>query len=152
MIFIEEVKQGREITYRVINKSDESEELIQTIRYGMANKELNDYNYLLLYNDEMEPISATFYFLNMNEADQSLNTRLKNQQVLKLLFCYQSIVQKELLDFTLSDINNFKSFLKGYNMSGQMIQFKNLTVSSNDTINGYLSVYRTYLEFQGLKN
>lgn len=152
MTLIEEIKQGREIIYNVYNKTKKSEKLVQTIRYTTANKELNDYNYLLIYNDDMEPISSAFSFLNMNEADQSINTRLKSQQALKLLFCYESIIQKELVDFTLADINNLKSFLKGYNMSGQLIQFKNLTVRSNNTINGYLSVYRSYLDFQGLNN
>ena len=71
---------------------------------------------------------------------------------MKLLFCYQAIISKELVDFTLVDINNLVSFLRGFNMGGQTIQFRNLTLRSNDTVNGYLSVYRTYLEFLGLRN
>lgn len=151
MTVIEEEKIGREITCNIYNDVDEKK-LIWTIRFPMANQELNDYNYLMIYNDEMEPIHGAFDFLNMNEADQSLNTRLKNQQALKLLFCYQAIISKELVDFTLSDINNLVSFLRGFNMGGQAIQFRNLTLRSNDTVNGYLSVYRAYLEFLGLRN
>ena len=78
MTVIEEKKIGREITYNIYNNVDEKKP-IRIIRFPMANQELNDYNYLMIYNDEIEPIHGAFDFLNMNEAYQSLNTRLKNQ-------------------------------------------------------------------------
>lgn len=122
------------------------------IYYRSCVKDKDGFTYLMLYDPNMEPISDVFGFLNFDTASQSINTRIKSLQALKLLYCYQAIISKELENFTLSDINGLKSFLRGISPKGQYISFELSSIRNSETINGYLSVYRRYLNYLGKNN
>lgn len=152
MIVIRECSNNNEIYFesellnnkKIVSKTE--------IYYRSLVKERNGTTYLLLYDTHMKPVSDVFAFLNFNKSNQSINSRIKSLQALKLLYCYQDIISKQLVDFTQSDINGLKLFLKGLSPKGQTISFELNTTRSNETVNGYLSVYRQYLSFLGKEN
>lgn len=147
MIIIKEKRGGNEVyfelNYLENNKIVNSNE----IWFKSAAIEKGNNTYLILYNENMEPIQDVFNFLNFGISKQSLNSKLKSLQALKFLFCFQQIISKNLEDFNASDIASLKHFLKGYSLIGQNITFDLKTIRSNETINGYLSIYRKYLQF-----
>lgn len=152
MIVIKELKHNNEILFEA--NIIEDNELICTnvINYKSVVREMNEVTYLMLYTPQMQPISEVFGFLNSEKIHQSINTRIKALQALKLLYSYQSIISKELKDFNSTDINGLKIFLKGLSPKGSVIQFELLSYRSNETINGYLSIYRKFLEYLEIEN
>lgn len=154
MLIIKELKKNREIYFQAIFK-DENNKVIFTdkIYFKSVIKEINNITYLMLYDRDMQPISDVFNFLNFNTDYQSINSSIKALQALKLLYCFQYIINKELVDFNYSDFNDLKLFLKGYTpLKGTSLTLELMTVRSDETVNGYLSIYRKYLEFLGKFN
>lgn len=152
MIVIKELKHNNEILFEATIIEDNQLICTNVINYKSVVREMNEVTYLMLYTPQMQPISEVFGFLNSEKIHQSINTRIKALQALKLLYSYQSIISKELKDFNSTDINGLKIFLKGLSPKGNVIQFELLSYRSNETINGYLSIYRKFLEYLEVEN
>ena len=152
MIFIKEKHNGNEVFFEVNYQENGKTINSNEIYFRTAVIDKDENTYLMLYNRDMEPISSVFSFLNFGCSSQSLNSRLKSLQAIKFLFCFQSIISKELENFEPTDIGDLKNFLKGYSLVGQNLTFELSTLRSNETVNGYLSVYRKYLKFLGKEN
>lgn len=152
MIVVKERKYSNEIYFDTEVYEDNNLICTNSINYKSVIRETNEITYLLLYTPQMEPVSEVFGFLNSNKINQSINSRIKSLQALKLLYCYQSIISKELKDFDTSDINGLKIFLKGLSPKGSFIKFELTTSRNNETVNGYLSVYRQFLEYLDFEN
>ncbi|MGL5764894.1 MAG: tyrosine-type recombinase/integrase [Sarcina sp.] len=151
----------------ITEKKRENKSIFEINSYDLRNKLLyteelvfetsikqhsNGMTYLLLYNDNMVPLNDVFHFLNIHLATLSINSRIKALNALRLLTIFEKIHNKPISDFNKSDINLFKSFLRGHSPKGQIISFDVLTQRSAQTINGYLAVYRNYLSFLGIKD
>lgn len=152
MIIVREKHNNNEIFFEreiIENKKSIS---IDEIYFRSFVKEKDGFTYLMLYDLNMSPISEAFGFLNFNKISQSVNSRIKSLQALKLLYCYQFIVNKELEDFTVADLNGLKYFLKGFSPKGQSISFELISSRNNETINSYLSIYRQFLTYLGKEN
>lgn len=152
MIYIKELHDGNTIYYDLEITNNEETISHKTIYYRSTIKEKDGFAYLMLYDLDMAPLKNVFDFLNYGISSQSINSRIKALQALKLLYYYQTIISKEICDFSLADINGLKFFLKGLSSHGQNISFDLLTSRSNETINGYLSVYRQFLVYSGKEN
>lgn len=152
MIIVKEKHNGNEIFFEMDYVKDDKIVHSNEIYFHSAVVEKDGKTYLYLYDKDMSPISSTFSFLNFGCAKQSLNSRLKSLQALKFLYCFQEIISKKLEHFTIADVNNLKSFLKGYSLTGDNLSFELSTIRSNDTLNSYLSVYRKYLNYLGKEN
>lgn len=152
MITIKEMKSGNEIYFQKEISTKNGISISNKIHYQAIIKELNGFTYLIIYDTNMKPISEAFGFLNFDKSAQSINSRIKSMQALKLLYCYQDIISKQLKGFSTTDITNLKWFLKGVSPKGQNITFEIDSSRNNQTINGYLSIYRQYLVFLGYDN
>ena len=111
----------------------------------------NGVNYYLLYSTSMEVQSDAFRFINYSLQERSGNTQVKANEALKFLLAFEEILGKTLPDFSLDDITSLKYFLHGYSPKGQVYSFDLTTVRRNDTVNGYLSVYRNYIRYLGIE-
>lgn len=134
-LFLYELIHGNKITYS------------EKISCHTVSKKRENKTYLLIYDTNMKPISATFSYLNYELEEKALNTRIKSMQALKLLFVYEKIIGKPFSNFSTRDVTNLKHFLKGISPKGNEYTFAINTTRKNETINGYIGVYRSYAEF-----
>ena len=152
MLTVREKRIGNEVYY-IVGNDDKKEVLFtETIHYRTANVETDGKIYLVLYDSQMELQRDVFDFLNYGLERRSINSRDKALRALKMLFSYQTIIRKELKDFSKSDLDDFVRFLRGYSYKGQNITYEELTERSAETVNGYLSVYRAFLDYIGENN
>lgn len=152
MIIVREKHNNNEIYFESEILEDKKSICINEIFYRSFVKDKDGFTYLMLYDTNMIPVSDVFEFLNYDKSSQSVNSRIKSLQALKLLYCYQSIISKQLESFTSADINGLKYFLKGISPKGQSISFELTSTRNSETINSYLSVYRQFLSFLGKEN
>lgn len=150
MIIIKEKHSGNEVYYQKIITSDEGD-TSSDIRYRSVTLEKDSVNYYIIYTPLMIIHSNAFSFINIYMSKHADNSKIKAQQALKFLFCFEKILGKELRDFTPADISNLKHFLHGYSPKGQVLQLELRTIRSNQTVNSYLSIYRQYLSFIGIE-
>ena len=122
------------------------------IKYHVVLTNVNDETYFLLYDKYMNPSYNVFEYINFYLKGQAYNSKSKALHAMKFLFCFQDIICKELKDFTTTDLLAFKDFLRGYNRAGNLITYKDLTGRSAETVNGYLCIYRSFLEYLGESN
>lgn len=99
----------------------------------------------------MEVQSGAFAYVNQSMQLFSYNTRIKANEALKFLLAFEELFGKPLADFTPDDVTSLKYFLHGYSPDGQIYSFDLITIRSNDTVNGYLSVYRGFLKYLGVE-
>ena len=152
MITIEEKKFVNDTYYIRTISNDGISDYVSTIHVRAVAVQKDGRTYYMLYNSKMEVCSEAFAYINGFIADKSQNTRIKAHEALKFLTCFEEITGKRLQDFNASDISNLKYFLHGYSPEGQNLRLVLSTVRANDTVNGYLSVYRGYLDFLGIKD
>ncbi|HWT73703.1 MAG TPA: site-specific integrase [Mobilitalea sp.] len=154
MIKIFEKKRENKSIYELLTyDANDKVILTETLRYETATFEhSNKFTYLILYNEEMKPYSEVFSYLNTTIESFSINSRLKALTALRLLYIYQHIISKKIIEFNVTDVNNLKSFLRGLSPAGQALSFELITNRSNETINGYLSVYRNFLTHLNCEN
>lgn len=150
MITINEYKTGNESYYEKIISIDGKEVSIEIIRPRAVVIPRNGQSYYLNYNSNMCVHSNAFAYINNFLAEKSENTQIKAHVALKFLFAFEEISGKLLTEFLPEDVVSLKYFLHGYSPEGQIYTLNLLTVRSNDTVNGYLSVYRGYLQFLGI--
>lgn len=93
--------------------------------------------------------SDAFEYVNRELIDKSINTRIKSNEALKFLFSFEEMIGKKIYEFSSDDINTLKYFLHGYAPENLDMSLKDFTLRNNETINGYLSVYRGYLTYLG---
>ncbi len=152
MLEIVERKDGNEVFYEIITCESNGKNPIFTIRYKTVMRDVGGQAWLILYDSNMIPVSKVFEFLNYTNANQSINSRVKSMQALKLLYSFSDILGKGFAEFSFDDVNNLKRFLKGISLSGVEIYMELLTQRSNRTVNGYLAVLRSYLSSIGIRN
>lgn len=152
MIVIKENKNSNEISYEFQIKNGKYIILTQSLHHRSFIKNYNGKEYIVLYNPEMQPISEVFGFLNNYKIEQSINTKTKDLQALKLLFTFERIININLVDFTGMHIDSLKKFISGLSIKGNDITYELITQRSPKTVDEYLAVYRKYLDYLGLKN
>lgn len=152
MIVVKEYQHSNEVYYEYQIKDGDTITLTESLRYRLFTKKHDEKIYIILYNPHMQPISEAFGFFNNHMPNQSIHTKGKDAQALKLLFVYQSIIDKELSQFTASDVETLKYFISGVSIKGQAITYDLITQRSNKTINEYLAIYRKYLDYLNKTN
>ena len=124
----------------------------QIISFWATDVVKDEKTYFVLYNSNMVPIKEVFRFINIFMNNESVNSRSIALYALKFLFCYQAMIGKNLQDFNLQDLKMLQAFLRGQNRVGNSIGFENLTYRSAGTVNGYLGIYRKYLDYLKQEN
>lgn len=151
MIVIEEHKNGNE-TYYTWHYDNGTDKMTHKIYVKSAILTKDGIPFFMLYNTQMQVVSEAFSYINKALSNRSVNTKTKDLEALKFLVAYEEITGKKLQDFSLSDVDTLKYFLHGFSPAGQSIVLQLNTVRSNDTVNGYLSIYRGYLGHLGIKD
>lgn len=152
MINVIEKLSGNEFFYEIQVKADNKILSTTYLKFKSFIRERDDEQYIIIYGPDMKSIPEAFGFLNFHLQDKSINTKIKDVTALKLLYTYESIINKKLKDFTPSDIESFKLFIAGNLNRGTNYKFELLTQRSNVTINNYLTTYRAYLAYMKEKN
>lgn len=152
MILITEMKAGNEIYYKETISDNDKIISSSDIKFHASTCLYNQRTYYLLYGPDMTPSEEVFGFLNFHMSAQSDNSKSKALYALKYLLSYEKIIGKELQDFNATDINGLRDFLRGRCYTGNLLSYECLTERSPETVNGYLSVYRSYLDYQGKAN
>jgi len=83
-------------------------------------------------------------------ASTSSNTKEKSLHALKLLYTYLTIFNINLQHLTQADIANLQYFLKGISPQGYTFSLELISTRTNETINGYFSIYRSYVKYLNL--
>lgn len=154
MLVLREYQRGNETFYKlyIINENGK-ETAIDKYYCKSASKEVDGKIYWMLFNSDMKVIETAFDFLNYYRKDEVRpNTKKQHMQALKLLFCYQDLIHKDLSEFSLVEFIRFKTFLKGTSIHGETLSFELRTQRGPETINNYLLAYRDYLNFLGFTN
>ncbi len=154
MMILREYQRGNEIYYKLHIIDEKGKDTVIDEYYcKSASKEVDGKTYWILFDSNMNVIETAFDFLNYYRVDElKPNTKKQHMQALKLLFCYQDMIKKDLRKFSLNEFKRFKIFLKGISIHGETIDFKLKTQRQPDTINNYLLAYRDYLNFLGCAN
>lgn len=150
MIAITEQKKGNEISYRMSIKNGNMEKLVGTIHIRTAEVLIDNRMYYILYDENMDPDEELFEFVNKEMGNQSDNSKSKALHALKYLRSFEEIISKSIVEFTRFDADNLSSFLKGRSYKGEETAFYGLTERSPETVNGYLSLYRSYVKYKGI--
>lgn len=150
MIALEEYKLANQSRYKVHMIDDNGNEChCRDIVFPLIEVEgESDERYFMLYNDQWEPISEVFRYINIELKGRPLSSRRKIAHSLRLLYVYLSFVNKPLTDITRNVRDGLKRFLKGI-LPGTH-EYHLITQRTNATVNAYLSYYRQYLDFMDI--
>ena len=99
----------------------------------------------------MQIITPTYRFLNHNTKHSSFNTKRNAMYALKYLYSFSEIINKNIEDFEFINFVQLIYFLKGVSSDGNDFAYELFTKRSNDSINNFLSVYREFYRFLGLR-
>jgi integrase/recombinase XerD len=149
LIVYSEKKDGQRSTFTktILNESHE----IQTLRevsLPLYRIEHTGYVYFILYDDEMVPIAPVYQYLNFNLRGSPITSRSKAAVALRLLYCFLSLSGCKDTEISELTFKELLFFLRGINTNPEQYSMK--TQRSNNTVNGYLSVYRSYFDFAGI--
>lgn len=150
MITVVEKHIGNEIFYEKTISDSSGKSVVVKIMPKAAIINHSGQDYFLLYDSSMKLMPKSFSFLNTYLSDRSYNTKIKSLEALKFLLAFQELQVKSLENLSLDDITQFKYFLHGYSANGQLISFLLQTTRSNLTVNGYIAVYRNFLNYCGI--
>lgn len=153
MIEVVESKIATQNGYRknYINDDDEIE-YSSNVLISLACIEDEDFEYILLFDNNGDVIRDAYRYLNDERKDQSINTRLRVASSLRVLYSFLELYACNLKSLDNKAIRQLKEFLLGGTRKGIEYRFTNLTRRNNETVNSYLTIYRKYLEFLGIDN
>ena len=142
-IYYSEIKQGRKSVFKkTITNSDGEIVSERKVTFPMYNTEKEGYSYIVLYDDDMNVIRSFYRFINIRMKASPINSRSKSAHALRLLYCFLELSGYKIGEIGEIELNELITFLRG--LSNNPEKYSMQTVRSADTINGYLSVYRTY--------
>jgi len=104
----------------------------------------------LLYNSKIEVISDAYLFLNKNYKILSPNTKHQYFYVLKYMYSFLEIIEKDIQDLLLRDFYQLGAFLRGVSAQGSDYRYVLLTKRSTKSVRQFFSVYCEYLKYLGL--
>ena len=150
MIVYSEEKNGQQSVFiKNIISEDGNIVSCRRVTTPLYQQEENNFIYFILYDDNMNPISSVYEFLNHKMKESPLTSRNKAAFALRLLYCFLSLSGYKINEIDEKAFHELLFFLKGYNTNPK--QFSMKTQRSNNTVNGYLSVYRTFFAFNDIK-
>lgn len=153
MIIITEELQNNVISYNSEIIDEHNKSVSKTkIRIKAKKIEVDNKIYFVIYDNSHRIIQDLFEYLNYTLYNQAYNTKEESMTALKLLVSFEILIGKKSPDFTMHDIELFKSFLRGDSIEGINIKLKLITRRSSNTINLYFSCIRNYIKNIGVEN
>lgn len=111
--------------------------------------EKDGFTYFLLYNENMQVIQPSYEYLNFYLRERPLTTRSKAAFALRILYCFLSLSKYDIECINDVILKELLFFLRGINVNPKEYEMK--TQRSANTVNGYLSIYRTYFATNNIK-
>lgn len=144
MIIYSEEKRGKQsIFIKTILNADG---IVTSTRYVIAplyQIEIDGFIYFILYDETMKPIPSVYQFLNFRMKESPLTSRSKAAFAIRLLYCFIFLSGYQVNQIDEKAFRELLFFLRGINTNPKLYSMK--TQRSNTTVNGYVSVYRTFL-------
>jgi integrase/recombinase XerD len=149
MIINSENKLGNQSVF-VKTMLNEQKEVVAERKVSMPlyQVEQNGFVYFIQYDDNMKPITNVYNYLNFKLKESPLTSRSKSAFALRLLYCFLSLSGYKVNKIDETAFNELLFFLRGINTNPEQYSMK--TQRSNNTVNGYLSVYRSYFVYAGI--
>ena len=133
--------------YKWIRESRSHEVMV----VGMK-KEYKEFTYMLIIGTNGKAYFEAYKYLNDKLRDESYSKREQALRALKLLYSYIELFNTDIKYLDVDDINKIITFLKGGKVVGDYITYDLETVRTNETVNIYFGVYRSFLLHLGLKD
>ncbi len=154
VIFSEEKTGTQSIFKRTITDDDGNVVNIRTVICPLYQIKKDGKIFFILYDDKWNVISEAFSYLNFEMKNKSPSTRAQSAYALRMLYCFLSLSLIDIHNISGTSgtgqetLSHLKNFLRGIGDISSNYSMK--TQRSGDTINGYLSVYRTYFFEMGI--
>jgi len=151
MIYYTETKIGRKSIYKKV-VADEAGRILsaRAVEIPLYRVVKDGKVWFMLYDDSMKPLSLPIGYLNFDMPDKSLNTRRFSANALRILYVFLSLSNYDVHHIEQEQLNELIRFLQGLNSNPEV--FKTKTSRSNDTVNGYLSVYRAFFRKKNVQS
>lgn len=150
MIVYQELKHQNQSEFQKLIVSSDGEIIKKrTISCPMMYVKRNDFTYIVLYDDNMEVIHEAFDYLNYNMSTAPITTRNSAAHALRLLYCFLSLNLMKPDGLTSETLSELIKFLRG--ISPLPEQYSLQTYRSVNTVNTYLSVYRSFFRSRNIK-
>lgn len=148
----QEFTNGSRYFERFLVDTNGEKTLLGMINISGVNIVVNNRSYMYLYTSKREIISDVFVFLNFYIRNKSDNTKILYLNALKMFFSFVEMFSIDYRNIKTIEIKRLKDFLYGKSIVGENISFIALSKRGPDTINNYLSVYRAFYDYLGIKN
>lgn len=150
MIVYSEEKTGQQSSF-IKTILDEKGNAISTrkVSIPLFQQEKDGIEYFVLYSDRMKVISDVYEYLNFTIRENSPNSRKKAAFALRLLYCFLSLSGITVYQITEKEFKELLYFLRGISSNPERYSMK--TQRSAATVNGYLSIYRSFFASRGIK-
>lgn len=149
MIVYSEEKRGQQSVFiKTVMDSEGTVTSTRKVSLPLYQVEQDGFIHFVLYNDYMKPIPSVYQYLNFRLKESPLTSRSKAAFALRLLYCFLSLSGYKVNKIDEKALRELLFFLRGINTNPEQYSMK--TQRSNNTVNGYLSVYRAYFSFAGI--
>jgi integrase/recombinase XerD len=149
MIVYSEEKRGQQSVFiKSVIDTEGNVTSMRKVSIPLYQIEHDGFLYFVLYDDYMKPIPAVYQYLNFRLQESPLTSRSKAAFALRLLYCFLSLSGYKVNNIDEKALRELLFFLRGINTNPE--QFSMKTQRSNNTVNGYLSVYRSFFSFAGI--
>lgn len=149
MIVYSEEKNGQQSVFiKTVLNEEGNVTSARKVTMPLYQVEQSGFLYFVLYDDYMKPIVPVYQYLNFRLKESPLTSRSKAAFALRLLYCFLSLSGSKVNQINEKTFRDLLFFLRGINTNPEQYSMK--TQRSNNTVNGYLSVYRSYFVFAGI--
>lgn len=152
MIEIEEKHNRNEVyfTYSVIEGNTKT--LIRKVHIkSIQIKDENNITYFMLYDSNEKVNRDVFRYVNYYLNDKSYHTKELASNALKMLFTYIELFDIDYKNINLEEAKKLKLMLYGDSIHSGNIKINLINRRKIDTVNSYISVYRAFYDYIGIK-
>ena len=150
MILFSEEKNGHLSTFKKTILDEHGNEIsVRKVSTPLFQINKDNFIYFVLYNDQMKVIHEVYEYLNFEMRERPLTSRSKAAFALRLLYCFTSLMGITIRQLNEKTFKELLYFLRG--ISSNPKQYSMQTQRSASTVNGYLSVYRSFFASQHIK-
>jgi len=152
MEIINEIKVGKESIFIIEEYIENKKVELRTINIKSVTIDYQKTKKYLIYDSNHRVISDSYGFLNHSLKEVSINTKNNYFYALKYFYTFVAIIEKPIRDLDFNDFRKLNYFLKGVSSEGEELKFNLITKRSNNTINGFFSIYREFYKFLQLND
>lgn len=149
IIYTEEKLAQQSVFYKKILNADCTEISYYKVTIPLYAVSHNGFTYYLLYDDQMKIINEAYEYLNFDLQKRPLTSRSKSAFALRLLYCFLFLSGYDVHSINGQVLSELLFFLRG--IQNNPACFNSRTQRSSDTVNSYLSIYRSFFSHRQIK-